>query len=599
MLFRNAILVLMALPLASAESLRKRNLENLRSPKAPECVILVRSDLHLDAGVDDGEEFECVLDPNDAAGGIAGTSLPIDLTHEQKKELKDKLKRGDLVSDSTTLKFEDGFKISDKAVHVPKEKTGLALGKKKKGAGNRHLAIVSGDKPILVVKVKDVNGLERSETSSQISDDVFGTINDPVNLKSQMSACSFGQLNITPGLVNDPDPNEVAPGVIEVQIGISLTNNDRYTIRNAVTSAVTTKLGHGLPGPYQQVMYVLENCYTDCGWAAYAYINSWNSVYQSHYYKQTGVQMHELGHNFNLAHSGGLDGATYTDHTGLMGNPLYSDDVGKMCWNAAKTWQIRSSNGVGWYDDSKILIDPRSGPWSGRLVGIADYDNNPANNPVVVKVETGTATDQFIAFNRAIGVNSQNDQADDQVTVVETGNNGEGYSQSWLKATLAQGQVYTYSNWAGTGQNLVITAITINIGTSPGYADISVCLGSCDTNAPTKSPTAAPTKSRVPTAAPTRSPTLAPTQTQTANPTVSCSSIISKSVCNERTGCAWSGNPKRGSCSSTNPSPTPAPRPTTPRPSPSPGSCNWGSKDLCISNGCRWINVRGNKTCST
>jgi hypothetical protein len=58
-------------------------------------------------------------------------------------------------------------------------------------------------------------------------------------------------------------------------------------------------------------------------------------------------------HNLNLAHSGGLDGQTYTDHTCLvsnlvhvaicssafkaklvsvnqMGNPLYSDDVVKM-----------------------------------------------------------------------------------------------------------------------------------------------------------------------------------------------------------------------------------------------------------------------------
>ena len=57
---------------------------------------------------------------------------------------------------------------------------------------------------------------------------------------------------------------------------------------------------------------------------------SWNSVYQGNYYYMTGVQVHELGHNFNLAHSGGLDGATYTDHTGMMGNPLYSDDTGKM-----------------------------------------------------------------------------------------------------------------------------------------------------------------------------------------------------------------------------------------------------------------------------
>ena len=38
--------------------------------------------------------------------------------------------------------------------------------------------------------------------------------------------------------------------------------------------------GISLPGDYQQVMYVVEDCYgDDCGWAAYAYVNSWNSVY--------------------------------------------------------------------------------------------------------------------------------------------------------------------------------------------------------------------------------------------------------------------------------------------------------------------------------
>ena len=31
-----------------------------------------------------------------------------------------------------------------------------------------------------------------------------------------------------------------------------------------------------------------------------------------------------------MAHSGGKDGKIYTDHTCVMGNPLFSDDVGKM-----------------------------------------------------------------------------------------------------------------------------------------------------------------------------------------------------------------------------------------------------------------------------
>ena len=157
-----------------------------------------------------------------------------------------------------------------------------------------------------------------------------------------------------------------------------------------------------------------------------------------------------------------------------MGNPLYSDDVGAMCWNAAKTWQ------VGWYDNSKISISPQVGQlWTETIVGIADFDNNILNHPVVVKIETGTATDQFIAFNRATGVNRQNDEADNEVTIVETGRDGEGYSQSFLKATLQQGETFIYANWAGTNQNLSITAVTIITNpenNDPGYAVVTACL---------------------------------------------------------------------------------------------------------------------------
>ena len=81
----------------------------------------------------------------------------------------------------------------------------------------------------------------------------------------------------------------------------------------------------------------------------------------------------EVGHNLNLAHSGGLDGRSYTDHTCIMvcyfvlpllllvsfqpllswhfytlrifsthshtqGNPYYEDDEGVMCYNPAKNF---------------------------------------------------------------------------------------------------------------------------------------------------------------------------------------------------------------------------------------------------------------------
>lgn len=90
----------------------------------------------------------------------------------------------------------------------------------------------------------------------------------------------------------------------------------------------------------------LPSCtsFVDCGWAAFAGINSWYSFYQGTNYYKSAVQMHELGHNFNMAHSGGLNGQTYTDHTGAMGNPLYSDEVGKVSgghWFSILVWSTR------------------------------------------------------------------------------------------------------------------------------------------------------------------------------------------------------------------------------------------------------------------
>jgi len=239
-------------------------------------------------------------------------------------------------------------------------------------------------------------------------------------------------------------------------------------------------LGFDLPGPFDYVMYIVENCYDGCSWAAYAGVNHWMSLYRSHYYKYTGVLMHEFGHNLGFAHSGGLDGSTYTDHTCLMGNPLFSDDIGKMCFNPAKSWQL------GWYGDAYATLDPTVDYcWSGTLIGIGEWDNGDYGYPVVLKLETGTEDDIFIGFNRAAGPNAENDEADDEVTIIEAGANGNDYSPSKLKAHLVAGESYTFSDWSGTGNNLVVTAEEIDISNTPGTAKIKVRYGESCTDAPT------------------------------------------------------------------------------------------------------------------
>ena len=450
----------------------------LRNVSKPSCTVLMRSDLLIDPG--SGQEdlsFECEMDADDM-NGVPNLSLPMNASAEQKLKLKNLFTEGGgrHVYGESTLKIT-GATLNDDELFLPPGLE-IALEKKPKQNKKRNLAVVTGNKPILVVKVTDSTGLARAESPAQIGDDVFGTNGDPVNLKSQLYGCSMGKLTITEGDLSLPNgvPNGkgVAPGVMEVTISVPLEGNSMATIRNAVTTAVQNAIGESLPGRYQQVMYVLQGCYNvDCGWAAYAYVNSWNSVYQGSYYKMTGVQIHELGHNFNLAHSGGLNGGTYTDNTGMMGYGLQHDDFGKMCYNAAKNWQI------GWYNDRKLLLNPLvEQSKTVTLVGIADYLNNPDQHPVVVKVETGAANDFFVGFNRAIGVNSQNNGGDNTVTVVQVdGNNGEGYSQSYLKAKLGfngdiTGSSYTISGFGGTEFDLVISVSSIDLSTNPATATV-------------------------------------------------------------------------------------------------------------------------------
>ena len=482
-----------------------------------ECTIIVRSDLRLDGGPD--TFFECILDQDDANRAQA-TNLSINLSDSQKLIMEAKLASGELVSNLSTLTIDASTDLSrSQAINISLGQIEFELETSKV---QRAPTTVTGPKPILVVKVTDSEGRARPESSRQISDDIFGSFGDKITLKSQMHACSFGKLDITAGLPSGTDTSSDSPGVVDITIGISLLNNSRFAIRKAMADTLEAQLGYKLPGPYQHVMFVLEGCYQECGWAAYAYVNSWMSVYQGEYYKHVGVQMHgktkdtiyivlvlrlishcssyrhlthnmntfiykytyihtyiiitEIGHNFNFLHSGGIDGLTYTDHTGLMGNPLYSDDIGKMCWNAAKSWQI------GWYDNSTIAINPRQGSWVGKIIGVADFANNPLNHPVIVKVETGSAIDQYITLNRAKGINIHNDEADDEVTIVETSGNGVKAAQSYLKAHLVEGESYTYPDWAGSGQSLIVKVNQINLdvgANTADYAEVEICLGTC------------------------------------------------------------------------------------------------------------------------
>eukprot|EP00804_Cyclotella_cryptica_P005657 CCRYP_000039-RD/>CCRYP_000039-RD protein AED:0.13 eAED:0.13 QI:0/0.75/0.8/1/1/1/5/2044/620 len=361
-----------------------------------------------------------------------GTDVPIDGTEEQIRQLRALLNNGTLVSAESTIEVylndpmqavtgdgQGSYSSTPTNVVIP---PGNIVLKDSYVRRNERLTY-EGQKPVLVVRVIDKNGLAVPEDANTISDKVFGTNGDTSTMSSQFDACSFHKLEIVWRHGGSIRKQLSAPGVLE------------------------------------------------------------------------------------------------------MGNPLYSDDVAKMCYNPAKSFQLAKAG--AWYsEDHAISWDSgKSGgsSWAGRIIGAAEYDVNSASFPIAIKLITGSSRDLFVGFNRAVGPNADNQQASDQVTIIEAGN-GYDYAQSYLQATLASGQTQSFPNWRGSNHALTVTVNEINTAVSPGYAYIKIAFG------PQPQPSQKPIRqSQSPTRKITGPPVLSTTYMPTYLPTSSESSELQTS----------------------------------------------------------------------
>ena len=150
----------------------------------------------------------------------------------------------------------------------------------------------TGNKSVLALRVAASGGSEKCTRSvNRISDDIFGTSNDPVNMKSQFSACSYDKLSFQPA-----SGNNISNGVGEVTVGTKATSNN---IENAVLNSGNNKYG-SMKDKFDYVMVCIPD--KKGSWVAYAYINSYLSVYRDKWCNMVSSQMHELGHNLGLGH---------------------------------------------------------------------------------------------------------------------------------------------------------------------------------------------------------------------------------------------------------------------------------------------------------
>jgi hypothetical protein len=148
----------------------------------------------------------------------------------------------------------------------------------------------TGTKRVLVIRAV---ASDRSTTASEstLSDDIFGTLGDVVNLKSQYSRCSDGKLQFTPVTTNSLVGTD---GVYTVNLPTTIVSGATDSvIKDAMVNQATADLGT-LTNIADYVMLCLPPG-TAGGWIAYAYINYWLSVYNDVWCQYPSAQLHEVG----------------------------------------------------------------------------------------------------------------------------------------------------------------------------------------------------------------------------------------------------------------------------------------------------------------
>lgn len=251
----------------------------------------------------------------------------------------------------------------------------------------------------------------------------------------------------------------------------------------------------------------------------------------------------EIGHNLGLAHAG--ESAEYDDQSGMMGYSYPELDGPEMCFNAAKSWQL------GWYNARHLTLN-RNEAYYGELGSIVH--ENSDQKPAIIKINSiESSTDLYITFNWANNFNIGTQEGGNQVLVVETGSEGNGYSPSDLL-----GKQYAGTNTYTLGDETVTVKVT-SINTKTGYANVEICYGVC-LNPPTRVPTISPTKEP---SHPTSKPTSYPTSAPTLNSWLACRTDKANKKakeCLKIQGCTWIS----GQCmpSTSEPTAKPSKKPT-------------------------------------
>jgi len=493
MMKRAALLVFLFLSSLHDADAKQSNLRRLSNDMGEPCTLLLKEIQYDDSS--ESFEWECEVTSADTEEGHGGEIIP--LNGVAFAHYDNILQDGTLVESSETLLLPVGASIADGSISFkqrPKfsdnvkgkkdkkekrekrdksDKKRFGQRNRPKGKSNKHRELATNDyqgvRKVLVVHVTAADA-ENSFDAAELSNSVFGTNGDAFNLAQGYKDCSHEKLTFIPY-----EGDNVSNGVYKVTISSTVANTASSTLVNIIRTQLETDLQvddlQDIGADH--VMLCIPPGSSGGGWIAYAYIGHWLSVYNDAWCTKPSAQIHEIGHNLRLAHSG--ESSAYGDQTGMMGYSYNQDEGPIMCFNNAKNWQL------GWYADQSATINPLTGSWTGDVIGVNDY--RASDKTVVVKVEgSATGLDYYIGFNsnKQQGINSGTREAPNLVTIQSK--TGTGYATSKLEAKLNAGEEFVIDNFSSNGP-VTIVVTSIDLDATVPYAEVTVRGSTCEVDA--------------------------------------------------------------------------------------------------------------------
>jgi hypothetical protein len=336
----------------------------------------------------------------------------------------------------------------------------------KRGKGRRSLYNLQGVSKVLAVRIVALDS-QTTHSENDCRAHTFGGLDDEgilddMNMKSQIDACSYGKLKFVEPEYNPAYPYVVG-GVVTIHLNETVTGVSHGTVLG--WARATTPLYAGPLENFDHVMYFMPPGTNFGGAAAFGYVPGRETWYVDSYALGTGIQLHELGHNMGLGHSG-EDGGGYGDASCYMG---YGGGDVRMCYNAAKSWYL------GWFSEFHDEFNPlETNSKLFKLVGLSDYNEalssaDPSAYTIVLRIETFEAESLYLTYNRQKGVNINVKEFQDEVTVVKA----NGSKQSWAEAGLAPGQKFSTAIVDKSGRSIEVVMCE-RVSGSPDYAVVSV-----------------------------------------------------------------------------------------------------------------------------